>query len=114
MRNLIIFSIIFLSILITIYPLIRVIYFLTSKKTIQNKIVNIFILLLTITGVLVFAKIYFNQIYNYISEITVIKNYFNFLLVFSAIILGGIIETIFNSILNFFVKRRNKKRNSEK
>ncbi|MDR0979250.1 MAG: hypothetical protein LBL91_04925 [Lachnospiraceae bacterium] len=114
MRTLIIFSIIFFTIVLALYPIIRIIYFLTSKKTKQNKLVNILILLVINMGVLVFAKIYVNDIYKYMSNIILVKNFLNILIIFFAIIAGGIIETFFNSVLNFFVKRRNKKRNSEK
>lgn len=109
MQTFIIFLLIFFGILIALFPIIRIIYFLTSNKTIQNKVVNV---LITIIVYLIMYFVIKNNISKIISsglgqKIEIGKN---IIIIALSIIFGSIIESIINTGLNFFVKRRMKSR----
>lgn len=109
MQTFIIFLLIFFGILIALFPIIRIVYFLTSNKTVQNKIVNVLIM------IIIYLIMYFcvkNNIDKIISSglgqrIEIGKN---IVIIALTIIFGAIIESIINTALNFFVKRRMKSR----
>lgn len=107
MQIIIIFFIIFFMILVLAYPLIRIVYFFSSKKTVQNKILNLCIMIIS------FIIIYF-IIRGQISNLMKIDlgEYINskkqLMLIVVTVFFGNFIETILNCIINFFIKRRMK------
>lgn len=104
-----IFLIIFFAILILFYPIFRIVYFFSSKKNVRNKILNLIIILID------YIIVYF-VIRNNISSILNrdLGNFINYskeiILLFATIIIGSVIETIINTIINFFIIRRMKNR----
>ena len=105
MQTFLIFLILFFIIIMVVYPLLRIIYFITSKKTVQNKVLNIIIIILSllITYLILRNKIDFIMNLNLGQYINSKKE---LALIVIAIVIGNISETLINSLINFFVKRR--------
>lgn len=105
MQTVIIFLIIFFSILIFSYPIIRIIYFISNKENIRNKILNLIIIIAS-------QLIVYFRIKNMIGSILNLDfgKYINsqkeIILIFISIFIGNIIETIINTIINYSIKKR--------
>lgn len=109
MNTIVIFFIIFFSILIVMYPIIRIVYFSTSKKNIRNKILNLVIMIISfiLTYFILRSKVDFlmkmdlGKILNSKKEM---------ILVIITLIFASILETLINTIINLLIIRRNRNR----
>lgn len=105
MQTIIIFLIIFFLILILLYPLIRLVYFLSSKKTVQNKVLNIIVMIVGFISVYFIVKNQTNTIMS-LNLGDYINSKKGLIIIAITIFIGNIIETIINSLINLFIKRR--------
>lgn len=109
MNTFLIFSILFCAILFLLYPIIRIAYFISSKKNKRNKILNLVIFIISFVTVYLIIRIKIKNIIN-INLGTILNARKEIVFAMVVIIIGSILETIINTFINFFINRRSRNR----